>query len=188
MELISVNPMIGPSAETLLSLGAKSTDYIVNEGQYYRLITPMFLHAGWIHYFLNMFAIYAIGTAIEIEHGWLASAVIFIASSVGGTILSALFLPRFISVGASGGIFGLIGACLADIILNWNLVFGSQYNMKEMDFCRKVSMVIFLLSDVAINCLVGFTPFVDNFTSKFYPRKQFCVILFRRFPLKYSSW
>lgn len=167
IEQLSINPMVGPSAETLISLGAKFTDYIVNNGEYYRLFTPMFLHAGWIHFFLNMFAVYAIGTAIEIAHGTLISAVIFIASSVGGTILSALFLPEFISVGASGGIFGYIGACLADIILNWNLVFGTKYDLNKTDYCRKVSMVLFLLSDVAINCMIGMTPFVDNFTRKF---------------------
>jgi len=51
IEELSKNPMIGPSADTLISLGAKSTTNIVNDQQYYRLFTPMFLHAGWIHFF-----------------------------------------------------------------------------------------------------------------------------------------
>eukprot|EP00594_Rhizosolenia_setigera_P015592 CAMPEP_0178960992 /NCGR_PEP_ID=MMETSP0789-20121207/13364_1 /TAXON_ID=3005 /ORGANISM="Rhizosolenia setigera, Strain CCMP 1694" /LENGTH=428 /DNA_ID=CAMNT_0020644587 /DNA_START=145 /DNA_END=1431 /DNA_ORIENTATION=+ len=165
IEPISTNPMIGPSAQTLIGLGAKYTDYIVNQGQYYRLVTPMILHAGWIHYILNMIAIYAIGSAIEIAHGSFKTAVIFICSSIGGTILSALFLPEYISVGASGGIFGFIGACLADIVLNWNLVFGQEYNLTEkQDFWRKATIVIFLAGDIALNCMIGLTPFVDNFT------------------------
>ena len=134
IEELSKNPMIGPSADTLISLGAKFTTHIVYDQQYYQLFIPMFLHAGWIYFFLDMFAIHAIGSAIEIEHGFIASAVIFISSSVGGTILSALFLPEFISVGASGGIFGYIGACLADIILNWDLVFGRQYDLHNTDY------------------------------------------------------
>ena len=167
IEQISVNPMIGPSSETLVKLGAKVTDKIVNDGQYYRIFTPMFLHAGWIHFFLNMFAVFAIGTAVEIAHGTLVSAVIFISSSIGGTILSALFLPEFISVGASGGIFGYIGACLADIFLNYNLIFDKKYDINGTDYCRKISIIIFLISDMTINVLVGLTPFVDNFTREY---------------------
>jgi len=54
IEPLSVNPMIGPSAETLLKMGAKQTSLIVNQGEWYRLFSPMVLHAGLIHYFLNM--------------------------------------------------------------------------------------------------------------------------------------
>jgi len=136
IEELSKNPMIGPSTNTLISLGAKSATKIVNDHR----------------------------SAIEIDNGFIVSAVIFISSSVGGTILSAFFLPEIISVGASGGIFGYIGACLADIILNWDLVFGRQYDLHDTDYCRKIYMVVFLLSDVAVNFLVGFIPFVDDFT------------------------
>jgi hypothetical protein len=53
IEPLSVNPMVGPSAETLLDLGAKQSSLIVNEGQWYRLIAPMVLHAGVIHFLLK---------------------------------------------------------------------------------------------------------------------------------------
>jgi len=79
----------------------------------------MVLHAGLIHYLLNMFALWYVGKAIEQIHGFFPSLVIFVVSAVGGTILSAIFLPEYITVGASGGIFGLIGACISDIVLNW---------------------------------------------------------------------
>ncbi len=75
----------------------------------------MVLHAGIIHYCLNMLALWFVGSAVEQCHGTLASAILFIIPAVGGLILSALLLPQYISVGASGGIFGLVGACLADI-------------------------------------------------------------------------
>jgi membrane associated rhomboid family serine protease len=96
-------------------LGAKQTSLIVIHGEWYRLFSPMFLHAGVIHYVLNMIALWFIGKAVEQCHGSMAAAILFIIPAVGGTILSALFLPEYISVGASGGIFGLIGACVADI-------------------------------------------------------------------------
>ena len=56
-EPLSINPMIGPSAETLLRLGAKDSYLIVVQSEIYRLASPMILHAGLIHYFLNMFAV-----------------------------------------------------------------------------------------------------------------------------------
>lgn len=131
MEPLSVNPMIGPSAETLIRMGAKQTSLIVNRGEWYRLFSPMVLHAGLIHYFLNMMALLFIGKAVEQCHGFTAAAIIFIIPAVGGTIMSAIFLPEYISVGASGGIFGLIGACIADICINWSLLFSKHVNSND---------------------------------------------------------
>lgn len=128
---LSVNPMIGPSAEVLIRMGAKQTSLIVNRGEWYRLFSPMVLHAGLIHYFLNMMALLFIGKAVEQCHGFTAAAIIFIIPAVGGTIMSAIFLPEYISVGASGGIFGLIGACIADICINWSLLFSKHVNSND---------------------------------------------------------
>jgi len=163
IESASVNPMIGPSAETLIDLGAKQTALIVDDGEIYRLFSPMVLHAGVIHYIVNMFVLWFIGTAVERCHGTLACAILFILPAVGGTILSAIFLPEYISVGASGGIFGLIGACLADIVQHWSLLFNSRVTTHtQKKNHRKV--LGWLIVDVVINCVIGLTPFVDNFT------------------------
>lgn len=159
----SVNPMIGPSSETLINLGAKKTDLIIDEGEYYRLFAPMILHAGIIHYIVNMFVLWFIGRAIELSHGTLATAIIFILPGLGGNILSAIFLSEYISVGASGGIFALIGACLADIARHWSLLFNSEVtaDIQKKNY-RKV--LGWLLFDVFINVIIGLTPMVDNFT------------------------
>lgn len=161
-ESLKINPMFGPSAEVLLHQGAKSTNEIVNNGEIGRLITPMFLHAGLIHYVLNMLALKAIGCAVEQCHGTLAASIIFCLPAIGGTILSALFLPEYISVGASGGIFGFIGACLADIAMNWKLLFSSEVNIGGQ-FTHHMMMVFWLILDIGLNCMIGLTPFVDNF-------------------------
>ena len=123
IEPLNVNPMIGPSKDTLITLGARDTERIVNDNEWYRIVTPMVLHAGIIHYIVNMAAVWFIGIAIEQNHGWVKSMILFMIPGVGGTILSAIFLPQYISVGASGGIFGLVGGCIADLILHWNLLF-----------------------------------------------------------------
>ena len=165
IEPLSANPMIGPSAETLLKLGAKQSSLIVNRGEWYRLFSPMVLHAGFIHYLLNMLALWFVGSAVEQSHGIVNTAIAFIMSAVGGTILSAIFLPQYISVGASGGIFGFIGMCISDIVVNWNLLFfkHDDDNGKSTAF-RHAMVLLWLILDVVINCIIGLTPFVDNFT------------------------
>jgi membrane associated rhomboid family serine protease len=162
-EPLTVNPLIGPSSQTLIQCGARDTNLIVNEGQWYRLFTPMILHAGLVHFFVNMMALYFIGGAVEQSHGFASTAVLFIIPAVGGNILSAICLPQYISVGASGGIFGLIGGCIADICLNWNLLFLKT----TTDASTRLShfyVLLWLGVDIIVNCLFGFTPLVDNFT------------------------
>jgi membrane associated rhomboid family serine protease len=162
VEPLTVNPMIGPSAQSLIDMGAKKTSLIVNDAEWYRLFTPMFLHAGVIHFVLNMLALWFIGYAVEQNHGFINVAILFIVPATGGTIISALFLPEYISVGASGGIFGLIGGCIADIIANWNLLFSKELNQGES--FKHVKVLIWLMLDILLNVIIGLTPFVDNFT------------------------
>lgn len=176
VEPLDVNPMIGPSAETLIQVGAKKTYLIVHENQIWRLLSSTILHAGLVHYFVNSLAIWCVGTAIETTHGIVAAAILFIVPAVGGTILSAIFLPEYITVGASGGIFGLIGACLSDIIMNWKHLF-SDFVTEDGKRGRHVLVVVCLFFDIALNCLIGLTPFVDNFTRKCVFRKQSVKLL-----------
>ena len=64
-------------------------------------------------------------------HGSRSSILLFVVPTIGGTILSAIFFLNYISVGVRGGIFGLIGACLADILLNWGLLFNDFVNVNS---------------------------------------------------------
>lgn len=165
VEPLDVNPMIGPSAETLILMGAKSSDLIVNHGEGWRLVSSIFLHAGLVHYVVNMLALWFVGTAIERTHGILSAVLLFVIPAIGGTILSSIFLPEYITVGASGGIFGLIGACLADITMNWKLLFSDFVNEKDKKH-KHAMVVVALLLDILLNSIIGLTPYVDNFTRK----------------------
>ena len=160
---LDVNPLIGPTAETLIDCGARQTNLIVNEGQWFRLFSPLILHAGLVHYVINMLAMWYIGAAVEQSHGFASAAVLFFIPAVGGNILSAICLPQYISVGASGGIFGLIGGCVADIIINWNLLFLKTTTDEDTRW-RHFMVLFWLGTDILVNCLIGLTPFVDNFT------------------------
>lgn len=165
VEPFSVNPMIGPSAQTLVAMGAKSSSLIVESKEIWRIFSAMVLHAGLIHYLLNMLALWFIGTAVEQCHGSFQSLLLFVIPATGGTLLSAIFLPEYITVGASAGIFGLIGACLADIFMNWALLFDGFVNGENRQRYNVVLLVLFL--DIVVNSLIGLTPFVDNFARKF---------------------
>lgn len=155
------NPMIGPSAETLVAMGAKDSFLIVQKNQLWRIISPIVLHAGLIHFTMNMLAIWVIGGAVEQCHGFVRVLLLFFISAIGGNILSAVFLPDYISVGASGGIFGLIGVCLADIVMNWKLLFSDFVNKGKKN--RHIFILLFLFLDILVNLIIGLTPFVDNF-------------------------
>ncbi|KAL7557480.1 hypothetical protein ACA910_019328 [Epithemia clementina (nom. ined.)] len=163
VEPLDVNPMIGPSAETLIIMGAKDTTLIIDDNEGWRLISSAVLHAGLVHFLVNMLALWFVGGAIETSHGWFAAMVIFCISAVGGTILSGIFLPEYITVGASGGIFGFIGACIADIIMNWNLLF-CDFVTENGKKHRHILVFVVLIMDIALNSIIGLTPYVDNFT------------------------
>mmetsp|Transcript_24977 Transcript_24977/g.58950 ORF Transcript_24977/g.58950 Transcript_24977/m.58950 type:complete len:580 (-) Transcript_24977:951-2690(-) len=163
VEQLDINPMIGPSAETLILMGAKDSYLIVSENEVWRVLSSAILHAGLVHYVINCLALWFVGKAIETTHGTMATAFTFIISAIGGTILSAIFLPEYITVGASGGIFGLIGACLSDIIMNWKHLF-SDFVSENGSRNNHLLVVVFLVLDIVLNCLIGLTPYVDNFT------------------------
>lgn len=96
----------------LLALcGAKINASII-AGEYWRLLTPMFLHAGNpIHVFVNCYSLYVLGNVMEKIYGHGKFALIYFAAGIIGNIGSFAFSPEA-AVGASGAIFGLFGALL----------------------------------------------------------------------------
>uniref|UniRef100_A0A7S0ES09 rhomboid protease n=1 Tax=Hanusia phi TaxID=3032 RepID=A0A7S0ES09_9CRYP len=122
----SNNNMIGPSSEAFLELGAKYTPYILN-GQAWRLVVPIFLHAGVVHILANMYAQVVVGFSSETSWGSPTIAVIYFVSGLAGNIVSAYFSPAILSVGASGAILGVIGAEVAQMIATWQR---TQYHLR----------------------------------------------------------
>jgi membrane associated rhomboid family serine protease len=79
-------------------------------GQPYRLVTSAFLHAGILHLGLNMFALYILGTLLEPAIGTARFVAIYAVSVLAGSFLVMVMDPNQLTVGASGGIFGLMAA------------------------------------------------------------------------------
>ena len=79
-------------------------------GQWWRIFTSVFLHADLMHIAFNMFALYQVGTFVEMIYGTPRMAIIYTVAAVGGGVAVTYFAPDSLTIGASGAIFGLFGA------------------------------------------------------------------------------
>ena len=85
----------------------------VHEGDWYRLATVMFLHGSILHLAFNMFALYWLGTAVEQALGTVRFLLVYFAAGLAGSAGALLLTnPLQVTVGASGAIFGIMGALL----------------------------------------------------------------------------
>lgn len=129
--LVSVNVLIfiwlslfgmTEDAAYMLQHGAMYLPLVVEKGEYYRMFTCIFLHFGFQHLMNNMMMLFFLGSILEEELGWWRYGVLYIISGIGGNVLSALYDLRtgyyVVSAGASGAIFGIIGALFLIIIKN----------------------------------------------------------------------
>lgn len=80
--------------------------------EYYRLLTGAFLHGSLMHLLLNCYSLFVIGSQVESFLGKGKMLVIYLFSALCGSLLSITFSGRYASVGASGALFGLMGAIL----------------------------------------------------------------------------
>ena len=94
---------------TLDRFGAKDDVAIVHRHEWWRLVTPLFLHAGPVHLVTNMLSLYFIGVLYERCVGRGRFLYVYFFSGICGSLASLIFTPS-LSVGASGAIFGLLGA------------------------------------------------------------------------------
>lgn len=109
--MMAYSTMKGVDYNAVLDIfGAKENLSIMN-GQYWRFLTPVFLHASIIHLAINCYSLYYVGMITEKLYGHMKFFIIYFAAGIFGNILSFMFSPNP-GVGASGAIFGLLGALL----------------------------------------------------------------------------
>jgi rhomboid protease GluP len=138
-------------AQTLLNLGALYSES-VRAGEWWRLITVMFLHANLLHIFLNGFNLYALGKQLEALFGPVRYTAIFFISGLTGSVASFGLHDEIFAVGASGAIFGLVGALIGYFVRQRN-----QFGFFGRYYLRS------LLTTVGINFVIlFFIPGVDN--------------------------
>ena len=85
---------------------------LVADGEWWRIISAGFLHAGLLHLAFNMYFLWFLGTMLEPEIGRLRFAAIYFVSMLGGSLGALLVSPEAVTVGASGAVFGAMGAAI----------------------------------------------------------------------------
>ncbi|MEA2195508.1 MAG: hypothetical protein QOG42_1942 [Solirubrobacteraceae bacterium] len=85
---------------------------LVADGEWWRIVSAGFLHSGILHLAFNMYFLYFLGTLLEPEIGRLRFGAIYFVSLLGGSLGALLVSPHAVTVGASGAVFGLMGAAI----------------------------------------------------------------------------
>ena len=106
--------------DKLYSAGRCGTDLVLVQKEYWRLLTAVFLHSGLYHLGSNLFVQVLMGNAVERNLGHIKYLILYIVSGVGGNVISVLYDRaqgvNTYSVGASGAVFGVMGALIVLII------------------------------------------------------------------------
>ncbi len=143
-----------PITADLFRWGASSASAVVRDGEWWRLVTATVLHGGLVHLALNMWALWVAGTQVTRWFGNGQFLLIYWGSALAGSALSLHFsAQQAVSVGASGAVFGVLGALLAGVV-------------QHRDRVPKAVVTQLLTSQgafVAISLVQGFTrPGIDN--------------------------
>ncbi|KAI8099606.1 rhomboid family-domain-containing protein [Halteromyces radiatus] len=142
----------GPNDTCTLSqmCGLSSLTTIPNQA--YRFVSPIFMHAGIVHFLLNMLTHLRLGVDLERSLGTPRYMLLYMASGIWGFVLSAMLAnENTASMGCSGALFGLIGYMFIDVLINWRVI---QHPWREL---------ISLFISTIISLVLGLLPGLDNF-------------------------
>ncbi|HBL30403.1 MAG TPA: rhomboid family intramembrane serine protease [Acidobacteria bacterium] len=141
------------STQVLLALGANHPESVLGAGQWWRLVASMFLHIGIVHLLLNGWALFQLGGLFESVMGSFALLLVYFVSGVAGSLASLWWMqPQGLSAGASGAIFGVLGALI-----------GFLFRHRDRLTPAARSLLSQLLGWAGINVVFGFiTPGIDN--------------------------
>jgi rhomboid protease GluP len=139
------------SRETIVEAGALVRDRVL-AGEWWRLVSATFLHAGPDHLIGNCLVLYVVGMACEHAFGFVRTAVVYFTSGLAGSLLSAALTPGP-SVGASGAIFGVVAAVI--VVL---------YRHQRRFYLRDKRIGFVLLVWAAYQMSTGLlSPYIDNY-------------------------
>ena len=139
--------------EVLLTKMGAIVPGLLERGEYWRLVAAMFLHGGWLHWFLNCWALYQLGTLYESMFGSTRFATIYFVSGIVASAASSIHMKAGLGVGASGAIFGILGAFIFSI--RRSPLYRGQPWTKSL-----ISQLVFW---IVINIAIGASfPFIDN--------------------------
>ena len=125
---------------------------LIADGELWRLVTALFLHASWLHWAVNSWALYQLGMLYEAMFGSKRFALIYFVSGIVASIASSLNIDTA-SVGASGAIFGILGA----------FIFSIRRSPQWRNEPWTKGLLGQLMFFAVLNLYIGFSvPFIDN--------------------------
>lgn len=128
------------SEKTIILLGAKWNEGITN-GEYWRFITPTFLHGNLIHLILNLFALHLFANELESIYGTFRFLLLFLTTSWGAILASYAFSPG-IAIGASGVVFGILGGLIIFFFRQREKVRGAHLKFKTMYTLGAINIIL----------------------------------------------
>lgn len=144
--------------KVLYRLGAQDAESVW-QGEWWRLLTSIFLHAGPAHLFANGVSLYALGRALEPPLGARRLLLLFFVSGVTASLATLVFVTEVLSVGASGAVFGLAGLLLADELTRRRL-YRQVEGAGGFRWRPRASIIPILLVNLALGAVI---PHINNY-------------------------
>ncbi len=141
-----------PRLSNLVTFGG-DVPALVAQGEWWRLVSAIFLHAGLLHLAVNAMALWIFGEIVENVFGSRGFWVVFLASGIAGTVGSAFVAKPPVAVGASGGGFGLLGAALALLSFRRGIFPAGQRR------ALRANVLLMIVANLSLGMLI---PQVDN--------------------------
>jgi membrane associated rhomboid family serine protease/cytochrome c-type biogenesis protein CcmH/NrfG len=152
MLFAGVSIIDNPSGQDLVRWGANSGPYTLS-GQWWRLLTCVFVHGSLLHIAFNMWCLWDLGSLAESLYGHATFGVIYLITGVLASVASILWNPHVLSVGASGAIFGIAGALIAAFYLG-------EFSFPRAGISGVLRSLVFF---VGFNLIYGaMSSYVDN--------------------------
>lgn len=142
--------------QTLLEFGAAQYSLVVTQGQWYRIVTSMFLHIGVMHIFMNVMWLVLAGIRAEQSFGILKFLAIYFAGGIIGALAMVMLAPHPLTIGAgaSGAIFGLIGAMMARMLITKRPI--ATFNVQSLGIMIGINLVIgFMIPEISNTAHIG---------------------------------
>ncbi|ABR30410.1 Rhomboid family protein [Thermosipho melanesiensis] len=144
--LIEILKFFIPNEVMLYLLFGAQYGPLVSSGQWYRIVTAMFVHGGFIHLVFNMYALYFLGRIVENVYGTDKFLFFYFSTGIIGNLATQFFYYNSFSVGASGAIFGLVGVLFAAGFRR-----DTPYTLKPITGTAFLPMIL-------VNIFLGFIP------------------------------
>jgi rhomboid protease GluP len=149
--------LVDMELQTLVDMGALYGPLTVLKGEWWRLLSAMFLHGGMTHLLMNMFSLYLVGRGAEMYFDTKSYLSIYFFSGLIGGLVSLYIHPVSVGVGASGAVFGVFGALAGFFLAHREKIASySKAFMKDFTIIMVINLVIGLsIPSIDVSAHIG---------------------------------